>query len=298
MDPTDGLTTMFATELRARLEERRMSLAELHRRLAAHGNPVSMAALSYWRSGARQPEGAQSLAAVDDIEDVLGLDRGRLSTLIRAVPRLGRRPAPRPVFSAETVNIQIEETARALGTVSQADLRDLSVSIVAHVDAQGDVERVTTRVLVQAGSTAIKEIPLFDVVPTEAAQAKTITDAIGGRVDRSLRHPDGRIVCDVVALDAPIPPGETGLIEYAESMPGDYPDRREVWHGVDRQSRQILIWVLFHSDAVPDWCEEYSEAGEDHSIRLRPIGSGAVHVARFGFGPGVCGIRWGFDADD
>ncbi|WP_460797120.1 hypothetical protein [Microbacterium sp. GXF0217] len=55
-----------------------------------------MAALSHWRSGARQPEGAQSLAAIDDIEDILGLDRGQLSRLIRPASRVSRRSEPKP----------------------------------------------------------------------------------------------------------------------------------------------------------------------------------------------------------
>ncbi|WP_460797122.1 hypothetical protein [Microbacterium sp. GXF0217] len=71
-----------------------------------------------------------------------------------------------------------------------------------------------------------------------------------------------------------------------------------MWHGLDRQNRQVVIWVRFPDGAVPDWCEEYTDAGTDHAVKPLTIGPRSVHVARFGFGPGVLGIRWGFDEDD
>lgn len=298
MEGRDDHGGAFARELRSLIAARGITLTSLHRRLADRGNRVSMATLSYWRSGARQPESAQSLSAVEDIEEIFGLDRGRLTGLIRPVRRVGRTPQPRPAFGTADIEQEIEETARALGTVSQAGVRDLSSTIVAHVDARGDLARIVTRALVQAIEGPLAEVPLYDVAPADVAETKTISEVIGGRVARRHRHPRGRIVCDVLALDDPVPAGGTGLIEYTESFPAGYPDRRSVWHAVDRPARQTLIWVHFHPDAVPDWCEEYTEVGEEEVVRSRSLGKGAVHVFRFGFGPGVLGVRWGFDADD
>ncbi|KQZ23070.1 hypothetical protein [Microbacterium sp. Root553] len=79
----------FAAALRAAISERGITLARLRSQLIDDGNPVSMATLSYWRSGDRQPEGAQSLSVVDGIEDRLGLHRGHLGGLLRASARLG-----------------------------------------------------------------------------------------------------------------------------------------------------------------------------------------------------------------
>lgn len=296
---TDTSAGDFASEFRALVEARGITLTSLHTRLRDRGNPMSMATLSYWRSGARQPEGTLSLSAIEDIEDIFGLHRGHLTSLIRPVPRIGRKPEPelRQTF-AVNIDREIEETAQALGTVAQTGLRDLSVSIVAYVDERGDLDRVVTRALVQSIEGTIAEVPLYDLAPSDARETKSISDVIGGRVDRSLRHPLGRVVCDVVALDDPVTVGSTGLIEYTEVFPHAYPDRRSIWHGVDRPNRQTLLWVRFHPDGIPDWCEEYHVADEQETVRMRPIASGAVHVARFGFGPGIVGIRWGFDADD
>lgn len=298
MNEMDSSVGGFAGEFRALVEERGITLTSLQRRLSDRGNPVSMATLSYWRSGDRQPEGALSLSAIEDIEDIFGLHRGHLTGLIRPVPRIGRKPEPelKQTFPLN-IDQEIEETAQALGTVAQSGIRDLSVSLVGYVDAHGDLERVVTRALVQSMEGTIAEVPLYDLAPFDAPETKSVTEVIGGRVDRSLRHPLGRVVCDVIAFDDPIPVGGTGLIEFTESFPVAYPDRRALWHGVDRPNRQTLLWVRFHPDAVPDWCEEYTVVDEQETVRMRTIASGAIHVARFGFGPGIVGIRWGFDAD-
>src|SRR5690606_34148545 len=79
----------FAEALSAAIRVRGLTLSRLHDRLVARGNPVSMATLSYWRSGARHPEGAQSLAAVTDLEELLDLDRGTLVDRLRPTLRTG-----------------------------------------------------------------------------------------------------------------------------------------------------------------------------------------------------------------
>ena len=58
---------VFAASFRDAINARGLTLARLHEQLRARGNSVSMATLSYWRSGARRPEGAQSMAALSDL---------------------------------------------------------------------------------------------------------------------------------------------------------------------------------------------------------------------------------------
>ncbi len=295
MTSTSSDAEDFASAFRAAVADNGMSLSALQRRLADGGNPVSMATLSYWRSGSRQPEGVQSIATIEAIEDLFGIDRGHLVDRVRPVGRGGRVPVPKPIFATDDVDLEIAETAAALGTVEQAALRDLSVSLLIETDEQGYITRQTTRALVQSTEGLLSEIPLYDLAIPGSGQTKSVIDVIGGRVDRSMRHPGGRIVCDVLALDDPIPAGATGILEYTETVPNEHPDRRVVWHGVDRPNRQVMIWVRFAPGAEPDWCEEYAEVDNQESVRMLPAGRRSAHIARFGFGPGVVGIRWGYD---
>lgn len=285
----------FAAALRAAISERGLTLARLRRQLIDDGNPVSMATLSYWRSGDRQPEGAQSLSVVDGMEDRLGLPRGHLGALLRASSRLGPVAPPRLPFDEEREHRETEETLRELHAAPQDALRDLSTHVTAFVGASGSVERVIMRSLVQSTKGVISEVPLIDVAPIETDVMSRISDVVGGRVDREYQHP-GRLLSGVViALDQPIATGATTLFEFTETFPVGYPSRQSVWHGTSRPARESLIWVRFHPDALPSWCEEYIETDDEHSSSMRPVHGGSVHLARHAFGPGVLGIRWGYD---
>ncbi|WP_311258835.1 hypothetical protein [Microbacterium sp. WCS2018Hpa-9] len=88
-DRIDDQSGAFAAALRAAISDRGITLARLRSQLIDDGNRVSMATLSYWRSGDRQPEGPQSLSVVDGIEDRLGLHRGHLGSLLVPTSRLG-----------------------------------------------------------------------------------------------------------------------------------------------------------------------------------------------------------------
>lgn len=285
----------FAAALRAAISERGITLSRLQQRLADDGNQISMATLSYWRSGDRQPEGAQSLSVVDGIEDRLGLVRGHLSSLLRPSTRIGPVPPPRLPFDEERENRETEETLAALGSAPQHALRDLSTHLTVRVGASGAVESVVMRSLVQATHGVISELPLIDVAPQETEVMSVISDVVGGRVDREYLHPGHLLSGVVIALDEPITTGGTTLFEFTETFPPGYPPRQSAWHATSRSARETLIWVHFHPDALPSWCEEYLETEDEYLSTMRSVRSGAVHLARHGFGPGVLGIRWGYD---
>ncbi|PRB16080.1 hypothetical protein [Microbacterium sp. MYb62] len=287
----------FAAALRAAVSERGITLARLRQQLAEDGNVVSMATLSYWRSGDRQPEGAQSLGVVEGIEDRLRLRRGHLSALLGPSARLGAVPPPRLPFDEERENRETAETLAALRSSPQETLRDLSTQLTVQVGSDGAVERIVMRSLVQATQGVITEIPLIDVAPRETEVLSVISDVVGGRVDREHLHPGHLLSGVVIALDEPITAGDTTLLEFTETFPAGYPSRQSAWHATSRPARETLIWVRFPPDAQPSWCEEYAEMGEDYTCVMRSVRSGSVHVARYGFGPGILGIRWGYDGD-
>jgi len=290
-----GGSSAFAAALRMAISERGVSLSRLHSQLKEDGNPVSMATLSYWRSGDRHPEGAHSLSVVEGIEDRLGLDRGHLTSQLGPSSRLGTVAPPRLPFDEERVQREADETLAALRAAPQDALRDLSTQMTVHVGIGGTVERVVTRALVQSTKGVLSEVPLIDAAPVETDEMPVISEVKGGRLDREYLHP-GRLLSGVViALDEPISTGGTALFEFTETFPRGYPRKQSAWHGTARAARESLIWVHFHPDALPAWCESYAETEEDYVSTMLSVKSGAVHLARHGFGPGVLGVRWGYD---
>ncbi|MGL3149416.1 hypothetical protein ACSS7Z_03575 [Microbacterium sp. A82] len=284
----------FAAALSEAIIARDVSLTWLHRHLHDRATPVSMATLSYWRSGDRHPEGTTSRAAVDEIEALLGLSPGSLSELIQPIARVGALPAAY-VPSAAEISAAIEEITKVLGTTPSSGLRDLSTLTTVEVGSNGAVESVTMRALVQSTMPSMTSVPLFDFVPEPGVEPKKIVNVIGGTLAPPYVHPGGKVVCDVLTLDRPVPAGGTTMIEFTELYAPGYPQTRQASHAVSRPARQTAIWVRFHPDAVADWCEEFVDAGEGEAVRSLEVAGTSVHVFRFGFGPATLGVRWGFD---
>lgn len=295
MEPLEGKGSAFAAALRAAIADRGITLARLQAQLVADGNPVSVATLSYWRSGDRQPEGALSLGVVAGLEDRLGLVRGQLASLLGPSTRLGPVAPPKLPFEGEREQRELHETIEALQSAPQESLRDLCTQMTVRVGAGGAVERVVTRSLIQSTRGTISELPLFDMSPEETDIVPVISDVVGGRIDREYLHPGRMLSGAVIVLDEPISTGETAMIEYAETFPSGCPPRRSVWHATSRAAREVVIWVRFDPDHAPRWCEEYVESDTGEGVVVRAVKAGSVHAFRHGFGPGILGIRWGDD---
>ena len=125
----------FANALRDAINAKPVTLSWLQRQLKARGNRVSMATLSYWRSGARRPEGVQSLAALSDIEELLGLDVGALSRLLRSTNRTGPLGPNQFPIEEEELELAVIEALQALDT---PDARELAQWMQLYRSEHGD----------------------------------------------------------------------------------------------------------------------------------------------------------------
>ncbi len=280
--------------LHAAIARRGVTLVWLKERLAERGSPVSLTTLSYWRSGRRRPEGAASLNALEEIEDLLNLLPGELLALVgdsrRTVPVA--EPAS---FHHDGLRAEATETLQELGAATVHNLRDLSATVVVDVDARGRLRRRHSRILVQATSGTVRDIPYTDSSPEPTELSMQIQTGAGVRVSRRYDHPRGRVFGVVFQLDEPLTAPDTAILDWCTELPEGFPAIREVAHGVARKNRETLIWVRFAPEALPDWVEEFSDDGSPPVPR--EVNGSSVHAVRRGFGPGSFGIRWGYDDD-
>lgn len=285
----------FAGALRRGIADRKVTLAWLQDRLRDRGNTVSMATLSYWRSGKRRPEGAQSRAAVHDIESLLELEKGSLTQLIGPTQRLGVLPSPQVLYEEERIEKAIAESLVRLGAAMPENLRELSSHMIIDVGEDGCMASRSIRSVLQATSGSITELPFLEVEPGGSDVAPVIRRVVGARTTRTYTHPLKEVHGVVFELDRPLTTARTTIIEFDVDFPPEYPRIREQTHGLFRSSRDQLIWVRFHPDAVPDWFEEFTESPEGDAVTPRPLDGGtSVHMIRPRFGPGVLGVRWGY----
>lgn len=292
----------FAETLSAAVRDRGLTLARLHARLAERGNPVSMATLSYWRSGARRPEGAQSLAAIADLEDLLDLDRGALSGHLGPTMRTGPLGSTAFPFDEDQLEERVRETFLAMGATYPDPTRELTIHAITDVGPDGRVQRRTTRLLVQATSGIVSAIPFVELSPGIRTPPPDFVAIGGGRISTRHTHESGDMHGFLFEPDRPIVAPAAALIEWAVVYPPGFPRTDGTGHGIAFQSREMLLWTRFDPAAVPDWCEEVEETPSGVVVTPRSLDGGrSLHAIRRGFGPGALSMRWGYGerpADD
>lgn len=286
---------VFAAALRAAIVARGVTLAWLRERLNSSGNPVSAATLSYWRSGARRPEGPHSIAAVEEIEALLRLEPGALLSLIGPTQRVGPMGNVQyPLMHARLEQLTTE-TFAGLGAPAIDAARDVSTTAVTEVGADGFVISRTTRTLVQSTSGTITNVPYVDMTPGVSTPAPLFSMAGGGHISRRYSHPSGEVHGALMELERPLGPAQTTMIEWKLEYPPDYPGTRETGHGLARRCRELVLWTKFHPDALPSWIEEVVETPDGTIVTpLFLDGATALHQVRQGWGPGMLVLRWGY----
>jgi len=285
----------FAAAFRDAINARGVTLARLYEQLRERGNRVSMATLSYWRSGARRPEGVQSLAALADIEELLEVERGALTGLITGTNRTGPLgPTSFPIHEA-TLEHAVKETYAMLGATYPDTSRELTVHSVTDVGPDGSVAYAITRGIVQSTVGTITAIPFLDLTPGVRTPAPLISAVSGGRIAARHSHPSGEVHGALFELEAPLEAPKTAVVEWSIEYPDDYPPMRETGYAIARQCRELLVWTRFHPDALPDWIEE--KVSTRKGVQITPLsleGRSSIHQVQRAFGPGTVELRWGY----
>ena len=287
--------TSFAETLSAAIRDRGLTLSRLHARLVARGNPVSMATLSYWRSGARHPEGAQSMAAIADLEEFLGLDGGTLLDRLGPSMRTGPLGSTAFPFDEELMEQRVRETFLAMGAAYPDPTRELTIHAVTDVGPEGQVLRGTTRLLVQATAGVVSAIPFVELTPGTPTPPPDFVAIGGGRISTRHSHESSEVHGFLFEPERPITAPASTLIEWSVVYPPEFPEGDGTGHGIAFQSRELLLWTRFDPAAIPAWIEEVEETPSGAIVTPRSLdGALSLHAIRRGFGPGALSMRWGF----
>jgi hypothetical protein len=283
-----GFPDAFAEALR----RRGVTLAWLHERLVECGSPVSTTALSYWRSGRSQPERGTSLDALTEIERLLRVTSGHLTSLLGP----SRRPGPRPgERSMQELFAETPGVVPALAALGFEGLYDELVEQLRHitvdVDANGQARSMEVRAIMQARHDGARRTPLI-VTLDDLSLAPTFIPVAGCSIGRSFIDPETGVFAAELLVDHTLAKDETCLyelaIELAQPSDDDWID-----HYAARRLGELLIWVRFDESRVPSRVERYVQteyADETEDISLG--GGSSVHALARGFGPGMLGIRW------
>ncbi len=278
----------FADTLGRAIDQRGLSLERIRAHLDERGAPVSVATLSYWRSGRSAPGRTSSLVTLRHLEHVLGLEDGALTSKLPATPGRARRQQLR-----ELESLWVEEPpALVLGRLDTrwdaaldrvmlhdrlrigADRRHVSLTVRQALRARTDGP--DRRVVAHQQDDATGTLPRLEAVR-------------GCRTGRVERDRDGGVIGVELLFGQPLRRGEIVIVEYELTWDGPGPADVAMTRRLRAPLRELLTEVEFDPEAPPQSVTAFTPERE------RAVATDLDHratVAYTGSDTGTVGIRW------
>lgn len=283
----------FAAAMDAALTAQGLSLAEVRERVQQRGARVSVATLSFWRSGARVPDPVRSAETLVALEGALGVARGHL--ISRVAGRSRRMGAIGRMNEYADRDPRRMSMLRRLDVSPPQNFRMASVQQTIDIGPRLGITRVRTDMLVQCVSGQVETLGFVDIAPAPTSTPSRITACAGGVVESSAADESQTVFGFRLVLDRPLLRGETAMIELLQECPDEHPLRRSHCVVAHRRVRELLQWYRFSAGVVPDWFEEDETTTRTRTSTVSdPV---SLHRARVDFGPGEVLARWGLVDD-
>lgn len=268
-----------------------MSLEHLRRTLAERGHLLSVATLSYWRSGRRRPERLPSLAALAELERILDVDPGALVAL---TPPRRSVLAQLPSVVAGLSSAQgLDRLVSRLGEAYDDGLEKVSYQDLLDIDADGKQARHRVRMLARATREGADRFPIafhFEDAPNLPG-----VRAVSGCRVGSLRRTDSpnEMTLEIV-LDHPLACGETTLVEFELDSRNARSGSQRWERGVLAPLSMYLISLRFDAARMPVSVERYERIIGAEQERTSPVlvTSSTVSVLFVDVAPGLAGVCW------
>jgi len=283
----------LAEALDRALTARRMSLAQLSRRLKALGDPVGVSTLGSWRSGRRVPQYDKSIDALIRVEEILGLEAGELVSCLP--PRRKPGPDPRREFG-EFFELS-DAQKRLYGAIGFEDPYAAAVTGYAYtVDYAEDrtVSRLHAVYYWKAVADRVASVPIYLGLDSPLHHEPGI-EVRGGCLTKVLYDDDGHLLVGELVLPQPLALGETAVTEHTFTGVRQAVDETALLTVAERRTAQASLWLRFHPAAVPHRCWSYTETADGRERQRVAHVDGSLQVVRQAFGPGVFGFEWQWD---
>jgi hypothetical protein len=310
-EPEDELAEVlrrgpFHIALRTAIAASGLSLETIQRRLLARGHEVSVASLSYWQRGRSRPERASSLDTVRGLDRVLGLPSGSLISLLGPSRPRGRWANHVPGSVPYT---ELGHSARSLSMVSDTidpetnqRLETLSHHQDLHLDADGRGYRMTVRRVLRARAEGADRMLVMNVGDDPEAGSPVFTAGVNCQLGRTVYDEEEDVTAAELLFHHKLSIGETYLAEYEISGVNPRVRVTDLTLGFRQPTRECVLQVVFHPDAVPVrclpvWQPQAKVPGraprglrEESAQRIEPGGS--AHIALVDIPAGCYGLRW------
>lgn len=292
---SQGTPAPFPDALRVAISQRGVSLEWLRGKLTELGTPVSVATLSYWRSGRSQPEHQTSLDALGTLEELLYLPTGHLRSRLRPSRRPGPRRGSKSLGELMGGSESVRQALRALDydPDDYESMVETSTQVTLDVDARGRGRSAVTRSVWKALRDGAQGQPFVFRMEEDSGSVPDFRAISGCSIGKSHVDLDTGTFATEVLLERPLTTGETAISEHEVVVPVDAtPDTFFEIH-LTRRVSQAMLWIRFDADRLPVHCQAYTEDARTRDSQVLSLrGSTSAHHVVRNVGPGKIGIHW------
>ncbi len=299
--PVDNLAAdAFPTALRTAIQASGLSLDRIQYRLRARGVSVSVTALSYWQSGRRRPERAESLAALGHLESVLGVAAGSLIALLgppRPRGRVQRESSRVPIEAMWPEREPVSKLLKRIDFTTETALTKLSQHDRMEIALDRGEQRIAVKQVLRAERDGVdRTLTVYDLERV-GRPFPEIVALQSCRIGRVARDEAAGLIAAEILLDAPLARGDTVILEYALNHPGPPFSRGDdsYCRKFTTPVREFVLELQFDPRTLPAYCELYTVDPEEQTITRRKVevnANGKAHAVALDFGPGTFCVRW------
>lgn len=292
---SQGTPASFSDALRSAIAERGVSLEWLRGRLTDLGTPLSVATLSYWRSGRSQPEHQTSLEALATLEELLFLPTGHLKSRLRPSRRSGPFRGSKSLAEIMGGSTAVRRTLEQLGydPDDTESMVETSTQVTFTVDKEGRGRAAVSRSVWKAVRDGARGQPFVFRMEAPGSAVPEFIALQGCAMGKTHADVDAGVFGVELLLERPLVTGETAITEHQVLVPVDAEPEPFYEVYVTRRLSEVVLWIQFDPDRMPAHCEAYTEDPRSLGRQVLTLrgATSAHHVVR-NFGPGKVGIRW------
>ena len=241
MTPVDG---RFADIFREAMGASGLSLSQVTARMAQAGHVLTKATLSAWQTGSSEPRRASTLAALPDLEFVLGLPPGMLASALGRSDQDGPRWRHQSLYDTTGA---VDEVRRRWGISWHESLARETVWARCHVQPDRR-RRVVFRTTLRALDDGADRIVTI-VHSLYGNDLPTYRPVAGCALGRQEHLAEGRGKTVEILLPAPLLRGQRMTIEYETHWPPVLRDRFEL--RTAQPVDMLLVQVVFPDELRP-----------------------------------------------
>lgn len=283
----------FAHAFREATDQRGLSLERITYHLRRRGHDLSAATLSYWRTGRSVPQRSASIAALGALEEIVGVERGSLASLVPPRPARtaaeGRNAvrAERFIKRADTIT----QMLASLGLTWDTGFEYISTHDHITMNRDGTLDTHIVSALLRATREGVDRLPVW-YGHDDPRSYPFISAEVNCRVGGVREGTDTPLIVAELLLPRPMNTGDVIRLQHRHGAAGQTVPTYDWSRAFIGPVRDAYVEVAFHPQALPVKAEEIVEVGSEERTTPLPVTDPALRRYRRDFGPGVWGMRW------